>query len=60
MDFKGSLPVHKSPYPEASNFSLLIPISKIHFNVILPSVPRCSKWYLFFSCPYQIPFSFYL
>ena len=46
------------PYPEPSNFNLLIPVFKIHFNIILPSVRRSSKLYLFFLCPNQIPVYF--
>ena len=46
------------PYPEPSNFSLFITIFKIHFNIILPSLPMSSKWYLSFSCPNQIPVYF--
>ena len=45
-----------SPYfkPQESNPCLPIPHLKIHFNNILPSTPRSSKWYLFFLtfiCP---------
>jgi len=50
--------VHKSP-PVApllspkrkSNHTLTFYFSKIHFNIISPSLPRSSKWSLPFRCP---------
>ena len=39
------------PFPEADQPTPSQPIClKIHFNVILPSSPRSSKWFLFLRC----------
>jgi len=45
------------PYPESYQFSLNLPISilKIHFNIILPSIPSSSQWSLSFRSSQQNP-----
>jgi hypothetical protein len=50
MEPEGSLPCSQQsatcPYPEQDQSSLCPPsyLSKIHFNIILPSTPGSSKW----------------
>ena len=59
MEPKGSL-LHSQapathPYPEPDKFCPHLPIYlfKINFNIIIPSVPRSSKWFLCFRFPHQ-------
>jgi len=53
--------VHKSPQvvPILSQINPLPTLQsnlfKIHFNIILPSMPKSSKWYLSFRFPHQNP-----
>jgi len=53
--------VHKSPQvvPVLSQINPLHTLQsnlfKIHFNIILPSMPKSSKWYLSFRFPHQNP-----
>jgi len=60
MEHEGSLPLLKEPvtsHPEPDQSSLW-PLShflKIHFNIIIPSVPGSSKWLISFRFPHQNP-----
>jgi hypothetical protein len=52
MEPKGSLPFSQNPtYSESSNtvHTLPPPLIKIHFRVILQSVPVSSKWFFLFT-----------
>jgi hypothetical protein len=48
MEPKGSLPYSQEPVPILSHIdpvrAPLSNLSKIHFNIILPSTSRTSKW----------------
>jgi hypothetical protein len=65
MEPKGSLPQPQapatSPYPQPDQYSpcLPIPIFKIHFNNILPSMPTSSKWPLSLMLTHQNPLCIY-
>jgi hypothetical protein len=51
MDPEGSLPRLQGqttgPYPDPDHTSPKLPnvLSKIHFNIIIPSTPKSSTWY---------------
>jgi hypothetical protein len=61
MEPEGSLPVHNSSQPvtilrQIKSIHTLPPyFFKFNFHIILPSMPRSSKWSLYFRFPHQNP-----
>jgi hypothetical protein len=61
MEPEGSLPRLQQPVPIVSQFNPFNTITshfvKNYLNIILPSTPESSKWFLPLSCPHQNPVS---